>query len=143
MGLAPGERRGSEVAGRCCSGCSTCPACGVSGGTAGVAVPGVRAVRKPRLACPGVSPAVPGIRRGRRRGSSGAGRLSSDMRRTPKLQFRRLAQVISAAQDGPAYNRNHPFSRNKRVLDEPARLADAAAPATAGWRTRSRSPASG
>ncbi len=87
IALAPGERRGSGPPDRNRSGCSVCPECTAWDGIAFAVVPGVRAGKKPRLSCPGVSPPVPGIRRGSScDSSSGGGRLSSAMRRTPKLR---------------------------------------------------------
>jgi hypothetical protein len=113
IALAPGERRGSGLPDRNRSGWSVRPACPASAGTAFAAAPGVRAGKKPRRSCPGVSPPVPGIRRGSSGGSSsGGGRLSSAMRRTPQAAIRAPEPRSTAAQDGPPYNRNRPFSRN-------------------------------
>jgi hypothetical protein len=111
IALAPGERRGSELAGRGRGG-SVGPWSG-SGDCLAAADP--RAGRNPRRTCPGVSPFAPGTRRGSSDGSScGGGRLSSAMRRTPPAATKgALLQVNSAAHQGLPYNRNRPSRRNK------------------------------
>jgi hypothetical protein len=111
IALAPGERCGSELPGR-----GRCGSAGAWSRAGDCLAADPRAGRKPRRTCPGVSPFAPGTRRGSSDGSScGGGRLSSAMRRTPpSCNEGALLQVNSAAQDGLPYNRNRPFSRNKR-----------------------------